>query len=143
VVVLDTNVVSALMRDHPDPAVIACLDGLPRASIWTTAITIFEIRFGIALLSPGRRRRHLEEEFARITEEDLERRILAFDDAAASEAAALAAASRAAGRPVEVQDVQIAGIVRSRRASLAMGNLRHFRDAGVTLIDPWDAATRD
>jgi predicted nucleic acid-binding protein len=142
VVVLDTNVVSALMRDDPDPAVIACLDSLPRASIWTTAITTFEIRFGIALLPPSRRRSHLEQEFARVLEEDLERRVLAFDDAAAIEAAALAAAFRGAGRTVEVQDVQIAGIVRSRRASLATRNLRHFRDAGVAVIDPWDVARR-
>jgi predicted nucleic acid-binding protein len=137
VVILDTNVMSALMRDDPDPAVIACLDSLPRASVWTTAITTFEIRFGLRLLPPGRRRTRLEEGFARVLAEDLERRILAFDEAAAAEAAALAAASRAAGRTVEVQDVQIAGIVRSRRATLATRNRRHFRDAGIPLIDPW------
>jgi len=143
VVVLDTNVVSALMRDDPDTAVIGCLDGLPRESVWTTTITTFEIRFGLGLLPPGRRRTHLEEGFIRVLEEDIERRILAFDDAAAIEAAALAAASRAAGRPVEVREVQIAGIVRSRRATLATRNIRHFQDAGVALLDPWDAARRD
>jgi predicted nucleic acid-binding protein len=137
VVILDTNVLSALMQERPEPAVVAWLDGLASESIWTTAVTVFEIRFGLELLVPGHWRTRLEADFGRLLDEDLERRILPFDQAAAFEAAAIVAAARAAGRPVEVQDVQIAGIARSRRAALATRNARHFRDAGIPLIDPW------
>ena len=136
-IVLDTNVLSALMRDRPDPAVVAWLDGVPSKSVWTTAVTAFEIRFGLEILVQGRRRSRLERAFDRLLEEDLERRVLPFDRAAADEAARLAAAGRASGRTVEIQDVQIAGIVRTRHAALATGNGRHFQQAGIALIDPW------
>jgi PIN domain len=76
VIVFDTNVVSALMRRKSDPKIVAWLDELPAESEWTTAVTIFEVRFGLALLVPSRRRRQLEEAFARSLEEDLEQRIL-------------------------------------------------------------------
>lgn len=138
--VLDTNVLSALMRERPDPAVVAWLDGLPSQSVWTTAVTVFEIRFGLAIMAEGRRRSRLERDFERLVEEDLERRVLPFDGPAAEAAALLAAEARASGRPIEIQDVQIAGITLARRAALATGNVRHFRDAGIALIDPWRAA---
>jgi predicted nucleic acid-binding protein len=139
-VVLDTNVLSALMRETPDEAVKDWLDGMPAESVWTTAITLFEIRYGIARLARGRRREGLAADVQRLLDTALDHRILAFDEAAATEAAAIAASARAAGRPVEVQDVQIAGIVRARRATLATRNVRHFRDAGIPLVDPWIAA---
>jgi predicted nucleic acid-binding protein len=138
VVVLDTNVLSALMRERPEPRVVAWLDSLPPESVWTTAITAFEIHFGLELLPPGRRRTRLAAEFGRLIEEDLERRVLPFDSAAAAAAAGVAAAARAAGRTIEIQDAQIAGIVRSRRGALATRNARHFQDAGISLIDPWE-----
>ena len=139
-VVLDTNVLSALMQERPDHAVRAWLDGLPPESVWTTAITIFEIRYGIARLAPGRKRERLGSGFEALLGDDLDRRILSFDAAAAEEAARIAATARAAGRPVEVQDVQIAGIVRARRGTLATRNLRHFADARIPLVDPWATA---
>jgi predicted nucleic acid-binding protein len=139
-VVLDTNVLSALMRERPDDLVRAWLDTLPSESVWTTAITVFEIRFGIARLAPGRRRERLDAAFTSLLHHELDGRILSFDEAAAGEAAGIAAAARAAGRPVEVQDLQIAGIVRARRATLATRNIRHFDDAGIPLADPWAAA---
>jgi toxin FitB len=136
-VILDTNILSALMRDRPEPPVVAWLDGLAPESIWTTAVTTFEIRFGLERLPRGRRRTRLEGDFERLIEEDLERRVLPFDHAAAVEAAGIAMAARASGRTVEIQDVQIAGIARSRRATLATRNRRHFGDAGIPLVDPW------
>jgi len=138
--VLDTNVLSALMRGRPDELVRAWLDTLPSESVWTTAITVFEIRFGIARLEPGRRRERLDAGFAALLRHELDGRILSFDAAAAGEAARIAAAARAAGRPVEVQDCQIAGVVRARRATLATRNIRDFEDAGIALADPWAAA---
>lgn len=136
-IVLDTNIVSALMRRDPDPTVIAWLDGLPSESIWTTAITVFEVQFGLALLVPGRRRRQLEEAFAKALDEDLEHRILPFDHSAAQLAGVMAAKRRRAGRPVEIRDTLIAGIVAARKALLATHNTRHFEGLDLRLIDPW------
>lgn len=136
-IVLDTNVVSALMQLEPDPAVITWLDALPGESVWITTVTVFEIRFGLELLPASRKRRRLEDAFAGALTEDFEDRILSFDPTAAETAGSLAANRRRAGRPVEIRDVQIAGIVLARRATLATRNLRHFADLGLTLIDPW------
>ena len=138
-ILIDTNVLSALMRREPDRAVMAWLDAQPPESIWTTAITVFEIRYGLEILPDGRRRKALEEAFDKALAEDFDGRVLAFDQAAADAAALIAARQREAGRPVEIRDVQIAGIAASRKAALATGNTRHFQDTGITLIDPWAA----
>jgi predicted nucleic acid-binding protein len=137
VIVLDTNVVSALMRRDPDPIVVGWLDGLPAESVWTTSITVFEVRLGLELLAAGRRRRVLEEVFAKALEEDFENRVLSFDAAAAQVAGRIAAQQRRSGRPVEIRDVQIAGIAAARKATLATHNLRHFDRLGLKLVDPW------
>jgi len=139
VIVLDTNVLSALMRREPDPAAVAWLDRQPPESIWTTAVTVFEIQFGIGLLAPSRRRRQLETAFARALSDDLEGRILPFDYTAAQQAAERAAARRLAGKPVDFRDIEIAGIVSARRATLATRNTRHFEDLGIAVVDPWAA----
>lgn len=136
-IVLDTNVLSAVMRREPDAAVIAWLDRQPAESLWITTITVFEIRFGLELLDQGRRRRHLEEAFARALADDFDGRILPFDQAAAQEAGTLAARRRQSGQPVEFRDTQIAGIVTARRATLATRNIRHFQDLSITIVDPW------
>src|SRR5512143_415917 len=112
------------MRRDAEPAVVTWLDGQPTDSVWTTAITVFEIRFGLQLLAAGQRRRRLEQAFETAIEEDFEGRVLAFDAPAADAAAALAASQRRRGRPVEIRDVQIAGIVAARKATLATRNTR-------------------
>jgi predicted nucleic acid-binding protein len=139
VIVLDTNVMSAVMRRDIDPIAIAWLDDQPAESIWTTAVTVFEVRFGLEILADGHRRRRLEDAFARTLEEDFERRVLPFDRSAAQEAALIAARRRQAGRPLEIRDAQIAGIVAARNATLATRNTRHFNDLGIRLVDPWAA----
>jgi predicted nucleic acid-binding protein len=139
VIVLDTNVVSALMRAEPDRVVVAWLDGLPPESLWTTSVTVFEIRLGLEILTEGRRRRQLEEAFAKTLEEDFENRILPFDQAAAQAAGRIAAERRRAGRTVEIRDIQIAGVVNVRKATLATRNTRHFEGCGLMLVDPWSA----
>lgn len=138
-IILDTNVLSALMRTAPEAAIVDWLDRQPAESIWITAITLFETRLGLALLPRGRRRQALEAAFAQLLEEDLANRVLDFDSAAATEAASLAAARQKAGRPVDMRDTQIAGIALARRATLATRNLRHFQDLNVPVIDPWRA----
>jgi predicted nucleic acid-binding protein len=102
VIVLDTNIVSSLMRERPDAGVIAWLDRLPPTSVWITAITVFELRYGIDTLAAGRRRDQLEREFARVLDTDIEGRILPLDFGAATTASSIAAMRRRTGRPAEI-----------------------------------------
>jgi predicted nucleic acid-binding protein len=138
-ILVDTNVLSAMMRVTVEPAVERWFDGQPPESIWTTTITIFEIHFGLALLAPGHRRDRLYDAFDRAIGEILGGRVLPFDRTAAETAAAIAARQRQIGRPLEIRDVQIAGIVAARKASLATRNTRHFENLGIILVDPWRA----
>lgn len=137
-ILLDTNVLSALMQETPEQAVVSWLDDQPSESVWTTSITIFEIAFGLRLLPHGRRRRRLEEAFAHAVEDDLEGRVVPFDVPAADAAARIAAAQRSAGRGVDFRDIQIAGIAAVRKATVATRNLRHFEGLGVSLVNPWE-----
>ena len=138
-IILDTNVLSALMRQSPELTVVEWLDRQQADSVWITSVTLFEARFGLAVLPKGKRRQSLETAFARLLVEDLEDRVLAFDSAAATEAVLLAAERQKAGRPVDFRDTQIAGIALSRRATLATRNTRHFQDLRVPVVDPWQA----
>jgi predicted nucleic acid-binding protein len=139
VIILDTNVLSAVMRTAPDAPVVAWLDRQPAESVWITSITLFEARLGLALLPQGRRRRALEAALDRVLEDDLENRVLDFDAAAATSAASLAADRQRAGRPADMRDTQIAGIALARHATLATRNVRHFADLKIPVVDPWTA----
>ena len=125
-IILDTNVLGALMRSVPDTTVVTWLDRQPAESVWITSITLFETCFGLALLPSGRRRQALEFAFDHLLKDDLENHVLDFDSAAATAAASLAAARQKSGRSVDMRDTQIAGIALSRRATLATRNVRHF-----------------
>ena len=138
-IVLDTNVLSALMRVEPDRAVVRWLNGLAAESMWTTSITLFEVQFGIDVLPDGERKTALQNAFHQAVYEDMQGRILDFDAPAAAAAGTIAARQRALGRPVDMRDAQIAGIIAARRATLATRNVLHFADAGVTTVDPWSA----
>ena len=137
-IVLDTNVLSALMRSEPEAVVVDWLDRQPRTSVWTTSITVFEIEYGLQILPTGKRRTSLLQAFKAVLD-NIERRILGFDAAAAQHAADLMAARRRKGRPVELRDTMIAGIVLAQHASLVTRNTPHFADLAVPLIDPWNA----
>jgi predicted nucleic acid-binding protein len=137
VIVLDTNVLSALMRTNPEAVVVEWLDRQPADSVWLTSITVFEARFGLALLPTGRRRTGLERAFDRVLTEDLSSRVLTFDEVAAATAAQIAADRRRAGRLVDLRDTLIAGIVQARRATIATRNTRHFEGLDVPVVDPW------
>ena len=136
-IVLDTNVLSAIMHPEPDRPVVEWLDGQPTTSIWTTAVTVFEIRFGIALLPASGRKTLLQRSFDRAISEKIEDRIIPFDTNAAEEAAILLASRQRRGRPGKLRDTMIAGIAIAHRATLATRNTRHFADFPVAVVNPW------
>jgi toxin FitB len=135
--ILDSNVVSELMVAEPDPSVIAWLDRQAWTSLWTTAITILEIRSGLVFMPMGRRRNDRQAAFERLIGSNFENRVLPFDHAAAEQAASLMGTRRQSGRPGELRDTMIAGIALAQRATLATRNVRHFDDLDVPLVDPW------
>ena len=136
-IILDTNVLSALMQQQPDPQVVAWLDDQPTESIWLSSITVFEARYGLALLATGRRKDLMEQRFEELVQDDLQNRILLFDINAAAHAAELAADRKTRGRPVDMRDTFIAGIALARRATLATRTVRHFDDLSVPVVNPW------
>lgn len=136
-IILDTNVLSALMLKVPDQSVVSWLDSKPAESVWTTSISVFEVRFGLAIMSDGRKKRGLTRAFDAMLDEELVGRVLDFDRPSAEETASLLARRRRTGRTMEVRDAMIAGVALSRKASLATRNSRHFADTGMELIDPW------
>ena len=135
-IVLDTNVLSALMRQTPDKNVIVWLDKQPRTSIWTTAVTILEIRFGLQVMPLGKRRSLLIREFETVLDK-IGYRVAPFDAAAAQQAGDLMASRQKKGRPGDLRDTMIAGIVLARHATLATRNITHFEDLSVPVINPW------
>jgi predicted nucleic acid-binding protein len=137
-IILDSNVISALMRPDPESAVLAWFDHQPRTSLWTTSVTVFEIQFGLNTMPAGRKRSALLEEM-RFFLERIEHRIAPFDEAAAHLAAELMATRRKLGTPRDLRDTLIAGIVLSRHASLATRNTSHFSDISATVVNPWSA----
>lgn len=138
-IILDTNIISALMRHPADEAVIAWLDHQPRSSIWTTSITLLELYYGLQVMALGRKRTALMQRLEILLTEKLERRIASFDQSAAGHAADLMAARRKAGRPVELRDTMIAGIALASNAKVATRNRTHFGDIPNLVIDPWAA----
>jgi toxin FitB len=138
VTILDTNVLSAIMRTNPETVVVEWLDRQPSDSVWLSSITVFETRFGLALLPKGRRRRGLERAFESVLTEDLANRVLDFDSVAATTAAQLAADRQRAGRVVDLRDTLIAGIALARCATIATRNTKHFEGLDVPVISPWD-----
>ena len=139
-VVLDTNVVSELMRVTPSAEVLVWMDELPPRELFVTAVTEAEVRTGIAILPAGARRRGLADAAERTLGGLFAGRVLPFDSGAARAYADIAAASRDAGHPISQSDCQIAGIARSRGMAVATRNVRDFSDTGVEVIDPWASA---
>ena len=125
------------MLDKPDASVVAWLDQQAPESIWTSSVTVFEIRFGLAIMDAGSKQRRLSEAFEALLADDLLGRVLDFDADAAAQAAALSADLKKAGRPIEVRDSMICGIALARRARVATRNIRHFASTPVSIVNPW------
>jgi predicted nucleic acid-binding protein len=136
-IVLDTNVLSELLRPAPETRVMAWLDEQPRASLFTSAVTQGEILYGIRLMPDGQRRKKLWDAAVAIFVEDLSGRVLSFDGDAANYYAEVGAARRAAGRPISQFDAVIAAITRSRGAILATRNAKDFDGCDIEVVNPW------
>jgi predicted nucleic acid-binding protein len=137
-ILLDTNVISAVMLPRPVPQVLNWLNRQPRSSLWTTSITVAEISFGLQIMAQGKRRTALMAEFEGVLQ-DMGHRIVPFDTEAGYRAADLISARYKAGRPRDWRDTMIAAIALAHHATLATRNTAHFADAGITLVNPWEA----
>lgn len=135
-VVLDTNVLSALMSVRPEVRVLAWLDRQVNMAVWTSVVSIFELRRGVNSMPEGRKRDDLLMRMERILEDVLADRILPVDREAADVAGQLWGQRIRRGEPVSVEDTLIAGIVLAHGATLATRNTRHF--AEVQVVNPWD-----
>lgn len=136
-IILDTNVLSELMKPRPAVPVLAWIAEQPAAGLYTTAITQAEILHGLMLLPPGRRRRALEAAVASMFADDFEGRILGFGPDAAPLYARIASDRRRAGRPISHFDAQIAAIARATGATVATRNVDDFEGCGVRIVNPW------
>ncbi len=137
-IVLDTNVLSEILRPKPAEPVVRWLDEQPAATVFVTTVTQAEILYGVELLPEGRRKRALIRIVEEIFREDFAGRVLPFDAPAARAYAEIAAARRRKGRPISQFDAQIAAICRACGARLATRNTQDFEDCGIGLIDPRD-----
>lgn len=137
-VLLDTNVLSEFMRPRPAAAVLAWLDAQAPAQVWISAISRAEIELGLALMPPGRRQHALSQAAHAMFEEDFARRCLPFDEAAACHYGRIVAARARQGRPISVEDAQIAAIALAQKLVLATRNGRDFEHiADLRLHNPW------
>jgi len=142
VIVLDTNVISELLRRVPAPVVEQRLRTFPSDDFFTTAISEAEIRFGLAILPAGRKRHAMQARVEGILREVFSGRILPFDSAAAEAYAQIAGDRRAEGRPIALFDAQIAAITLAHAATLVTRNVRDFEGCGLAVIDPWAESPR-
>lgn len=136
-IILDTNVVSEIMRNRPDSRVFTWLEGCDPATLFTTTITEAEVLVGIARLASGQRQRNMLSEAEEVFRTDLAGRVLAFDRSAAAAYAEIASRRERMGKRIEFADGQIAAIALVHGARLATGNVRHFQSCGIDIIDPW------
>ena len=137
-ILLDSNVLSELMRPTPDPHVIRWLDARPAGEVWISAVTIAEIRLGISRLPAGKRKALLLDLAEQIFKEDFHDRCLPFDCEAAFEYAVIVDQRNRQGHPISVEDAQIAAIARTGELALTTRNTKDFSDIeGLTLLNPW------
>jgi hypothetical protein len=139
VIVLDTNVLSELMRPEPHPAVFAWVAAQPRTTLYTTAINRAEVLYGIAALPAGRRKDALAAAAEAVFSEDLAGRILPFNDLSAIHYTRLVMARREAGTPIEAFDALIAAATLAAGAGLATRDTGGFAACGLSVVNPWEA----
>ena len=139
-VLVDTRLISELMRLSPDPAVLDWFGSRDAADLYFSAVGEAELRRGVAIMPEGKRRQGLVAEIDAMIADDFRERVLPFDSAASVAFAAIFARRHAAGRPIGFADCQIAGIAYSRRMAVATRNVRDFEDIGLDIVNPWTVA---
>jgi toxin FitB len=139
-IVLDTNVISELTRRAPDPGVLSWLDALPAGEVATTAVTAAELRYGVARLPDGHRKRELTMAIRGLLTEDFYGRVLPFDERASARYADIVADRERLGRPIGVADAMVAAICRDLAATLATRNTADFEETGIDVANPWRLA---
>lgn len=137
--VLDTNVVSELMRPFPSPVVEEWVADRPAGHLFFTSVGEAELRFGVEILPVGARRDALTTAIEGVLREDFANRVLPFDSPAARKYAEIAAARRAAGRPISHTDCQIAAIAGSRGGTVVTRNTRDFEGIDIAVLNPWES----
>jgi toxin FitB len=137
VIVLDTNIISELTRQVPEPRVVSWLDSMPAGEVGTTAVTAAELLYGVARMPAGRRKRELAAAVGGLLGNDFRDRVLPFDERCASRYADIVCGRETLGRPIGVADAQIAAICRTAEATLATRHTADFSGTGIELINPW------
>jgi predicted nucleic acid-binding protein len=137
-IVLDTNVLSELIKPSAAQAVVEWMKSRNRPDLFTTAVTEAELLQGVELLPDGKRRDWLRTEIVRMLRDNFANRILSFDSRAARAFAIITSTRKSVGRPVGLFDAQIAAIARTHGAAVATGDVRDFEHCGVELVDPWN-----
>ncbi|SDR17276.1 type II toxin-antitoxin system VapC family toxin [Actinopolyspora saharensis] len=138
-IILDTDVVSELLRAHPDRSVLEWLDSLAVDEVAITAITVAELLHGAARLPDGQRKTALGEAVRSVVDDDFHGRVQSFDSIAASHYGDVLVGRERQGRPITLADAQIAAICRARGATLATRNTKDFEDTGIELVNPWNS----
>jgi predicted nucleic acid-binding protein len=138
-IILDTNVISELMRPKPSAQVVSWVAKQSAIELFTTSITEAEIFYGVELLTTGKRRVGLLAAAEAMFETDFAGRILDFDSDAARAFSRIGARRRALGKPISHADAQIAAIAQLHRAALATHNVADFANCEIRIIDPWAA----
>ncbi|AFA71592.1 PIN (PilT N terminus) domain-containing protein [Gordonia polyisoprenivorans VH2] len=137
-IILDTNVISELMRSNPNELVLDWVDAAPSADVMTTAVTAAELLYGIERLAQGGKQQDLRVRVEELLIDDFRGRVLPFDLSAATHYATLVAERERIGRPISMADAQIAAICATHDADLATRNVGDFVDLGIVVINPWD-----
>lgn len=137
-IVLDTNVISELMRPRPDERVVHWVDQFHYGEVFITAVTASELRYGVDRLPDGQGKELLSARVNDLLNEDFDEQIMPFDHLAAEHYAQIAVTREDLGRPIAMADAQIAATCRRYGASLATRNAKDFADTGVTVLDPWE-----
>ncbi|NKB59476.1 MAG: PIN domain-containing protein [Alphaproteobacteria bacterium] len=137
-IVVDTNVVSEVMRIAPSPSLLAWMNEQETVQLYLTSVSVAEICYGLRVLPEGRRRRNLEGRFEQFIQGAFESRILGFDEAAARIYADIMGYKRDIGRRMSIPDGQIAAIARANGFGIATRNTRDFEDCGLVLVNPFE-----
>ncbi len=136
-ILLDTNVVSEVMKPYPNPLVAAFIESQPLGQLFVPSLVMAELRHGIARLPDGRRRDEIESDFEAFCKAGFSSRVLSFDDSCARGYARARSMREQVGRPVAVLDALIGGMALAHGATLATRNTADFDGYGLALVDPW------